>query len=66
VTSPAGLRHYLRGALEYRDGVYHVSPAEGQGSHQIFSLSSSNALMVVGEETTALAAGDEVDVMRLP
>jgi molybdopterin molybdotransferase len=52
--------------LTYRDGAYEVSPAEGQGSHQIFALSSSNSLIVVGEDTTDLAAGDLVDVMMLP
>lgn len=66
VTSPAGLRNFLRGALEYRDGGYHVSPAEGQGSHQMFALASSNALVVVPEDVTELAAGDDVDVMMLP
>jgi molybdopterin molybdotransferase len=66
VTSPPGLRHFLRGALTYRDGEYHVSPAEGQGSHQIFALASSNALMVVGDDVTDLAAGDTVEVMMLP
>jgi molybdenum cofactor synthesis domain-containing protein len=66
VTSPGGLRHFLRGSLAYRDGAFEVAPAEGQGSHQIFALSSSNALIVVGEDVTELAAGDPVDVMRLP
>jgi molybdopterin molybdotransferase len=66
VTSPAGLRHFLRGALTYCDGGYTVSPAESQGSHQIFSLASSNSLMVVGEDVTELAAGDPADVMMLP
>jgi molybdopterin molybdotransferase len=66
VTSPSGLRHFLRGALTYHEDGYHVSPAEGQGSHQIFSLASSNCLMVVGEDVTELAAGDPVDVMMLP
>jgi molybdopterin molybdotransferase len=66
VTSPSGLRHYLRGALSYHDGAYFVSPAEGQGSHQIFSLASSNSLMVVPEDVTSLNAGDPVQVMMLP
>ncbi len=66
VTSPAGLRHYLRGTLEYRDGEYHVTPADAQGSHQIFALSSSNGLIVVAEDDTALAAGDHAEVMMLP
>jgi molybdopterin molybdotransferase len=66
VRSPSGLRHFLRGALTYRDGDYHVRPAEGQGSHQIFSLSSSNSLVVVGDDVTELSEGDPVDVMMLP
>jgi molybdopterin molybdotransferase len=66
ITSPSGLRHFLRGALAYRDGAYEVSPAEGQGSHQIFSLSSSNCLMVVAEDVTELAAGDPIEVLMLP
>src|SRR3569833_198266 len=66
VTSPPGLRHFLRGALSYRGGAYSVSPAEGQGSRQIFSLSSSNCLMVVGEDVTELDAGAPDDVMMLP
>jgi molybdopterin molybdotransferase len=66
VTSPAGLRHFLRGVLDYRDGEPHVTPAEGQGSHQVFSLASSNCLMVVGEDITELAAGDPVPVLALP
>jgi molybdopterin molybdotransferase len=43
-----------------------VSPAEGQGSHQIFSLASSNCLMVVPDDVASLATGDPVDVMMLP
>ena len=66
ITSPPGLRHFLRGAVAYRDGAYEVRPVEGQGSHQVFSLSSSNCLMVVGEDVTELAAGDPVEVMTLP
>jgi molybdopterin molybdotransferase len=66
VRSPDGLRHYLRATLEHRDGVYHVTPAGGQGSHQVFSLASSNCLIVVVEDVTELAAGDPVAVMRLP
>jgi molybdopterin molybdotransferase len=66
VTSPRGLRHFLRGAVSYGEGGYSVSPAEGQGSHQIFSLSSSNCLIVVGEDVTSLDAGAPVEVMMLP
>lgn len=66
VRSPSGLRHFLRGDLRYRDGAYEVSPAEGQGSHQIFALATSNCLIVVGEDVTELSEGDRVEVLRLP
>ena len=66
VTSPSGLRHFLRGDLAYRDGEYLVAPAEAQGSHHVFALASSNCLMVVPEDVTSLSAGDRVDVLRLP
>ncbi|MFB9831797.1 molybdotransferase-like divisome protein Glp [Actinoallomurus acaciae] len=66
ITSPSGLRHFLRGDLRHRDGAYEVTPAEGQGSHQIFALSASNCLIVVGEDVTELSEGDQVEVLRLP
>jgi molybdopterin molybdotransferase len=66
VRSPSGLRHYLRGALEYRDAEYHVTPAEAQGSHHVFALASSNCLIVVPDDVTELAAGDQVGVLTLP
>ncbi|WP_026313812.1 gephyrin-like molybdotransferase Glp [Actinomadura flavalba] len=66
VRSPAGIRHYLRGRLALHRGRYTVTPAEGQGSHQLGSLSGANALIVVEEEAEALPAGTHVEVMRLP
>ncbi|WP_433180872.1 molybdotransferase-like divisome protein Glp [Actinoallomurus sp. CA-150999] len=65
--SPEGLRQYLRAELSVdEDGNHRVVPAEGQGSHQVFSLASSNALIVVPEDVTDLQAGDNVDVLELP
>jgi molybdopterin molybdotransferase len=66
VSSPAGLRHFLRGVLDYRAGEYHVGLLEGQGSHQMASLADSNALLVIPEDVTELPAGSPVAVMRLP
>ena len=60
--SPAGRRSYLRGVL---DGGA-VTPLSGQQSHQIASLGRANALIVVPETETALAAGETVDVLVLP
>jgi molybdopterin molybdotransferase len=70
VTSPKGRRSYLRGVLEEsphgREAAPTVSPALRQDSHQLSALAGANALIVVPEETTELAAGGAVDVVRLP
>ncbi|AQZ68607.1 Molybdopterin biosynthesis protein MoeA [[Actinomadura] parvosata subsp. kistnae] len=60
--SPFGRRSYLRGVLA-ADGT--VSPAHGQGSHQLAALASANALIVVPEDVTEVAAGASVEVVRL-
>lgn len=66
VKSPAGLRHYLRGRLSFDRGSYSVTAAEVQGSHQLGSLSSANALIELPEDAEALPAGSHVNVLRLP
>jgi molybdenum cofactor synthesis domain-containing protein len=66
VKSPAGLRHFVRGRLSRRQGALSVTPAEGQGSHQLWSLSSADALIVIPEDAEEVPAGTHVDVMRLP
>jgi molybdopterin molybdotransferase len=45
---------------------YAVTPAEGQGSHQLGALSGATGLMVVPEDVEILTAGSRVEVMRLP
>ncbi|MBB5774954.1 molybdotransferase-like divisome protein Glp [Nonomuraea jabiensis] len=62
VRSPAGRRSFLRGVLA-SDGT--VSPAHGQGSHQLAALASANALIVVAEDVTELPEGATVEVIRL-
>ncbi|MEW1836577.1 gephyrin-like molybdotransferase Glp [Nonomuraea angiospora] len=62
VRSPAGRRSFLRGVLS-SDGT--VSPAHGQGSHQLAALASANALIVVAEDVTELPEGATVEVIRL-
>jgi molybdopterin molybdotransferase len=66
VTSPAALRHYLRAELALSGGAYTVTPAGGQGSHQLAALSSASGLIVVPEGVDAIPAGSHVDVLRLP
>ncbi|GAA2082280.1 molybdotransferase-like divisome protein Glp [Actinomadura alba] len=70
ITSPRGVRHYLRTRLNRppggEDQRYAATPAEGQGSHQLAALSSADGLIVVLEDVERLPAGARVDVMRLP
>lgn len=64
VRSPLGKRSFLRGSLDARAGT--VDPVSGQSSHQLAALARSNALIIVPEQVTGLAAGDVVDVLELP
>ncbi|GAA2270571.1 molybdopterin molybdotransferase MoeA [Kitasatospora cystarginea] len=59
--SPAGRRQYLRGW--YQDGE--VRPVGGESSHLVGALARANCLIIVPEETTALAPGGTVDVVLL-
>ena len=42
-----------------------MSPVGGHGSHLLGDLAASDALIVVPPETTALQAGEMVQVLRL-
>ena len=46
-------------------GGAYATPVGGHGSHLIGDLASSNALVVVPEEVTSVAAGEQVQVLRL-
>ncbi|MFG2139567.1 gephyrin-like molybdotransferase Glp [Streptomyces sp. NPDC048650] len=62
-SSPEGKRQFLRGSYDPDTG--RVAPVGGSGSHLIKALAHANALIVVPEDTTEVAAGDEVDVVPL-
>jgi molybdopterin molybdotransferase len=64
VRSPAEKRSFLRGVLDGPANL--VTPVSGQASHQLASLAKANALVIVPEQVTSLAAGDAVDVLELP
>ncbi|MGP4002748.1 molybdotransferase-like divisome protein Glp [Streptomyces sp. 8N706] len=59
--SPKGKRQFLRG--RYADGE--VSPVGGSGSHLVKALAHANALIVVPEDVTSVAPGDQVEVVLL-
>ncbi len=65
VRSPEGRRQFVRGEIAADAGGLVVSPVGGHGSHLIGDLAASDALVVVPEATTELAAGEQVDVVLL-
>jgi molybdopterin molybdotransferase len=65
IRSPSGKRSYLRGWLDVESGTYAVRQVGGAGSHLVASLAAANALIVVPEAVTEVAAGDSVSVMLL-
>jgi molybdopterin molybdotransferase len=65
LSSPTGRQQMVRGQYDTDRGGAFVSPVGGHGSHLIGDLATSNALIVVPAETTALQAGDMVQVLKL-
>jgi molybdopterin molybdotransferase len=68
VRSPLGRRQFLRGVVSVgSDGttVTEVEPVGGSGSHLVGDLAASDALIVVPEDVTEVAAGAAVTVIRL-
>ncbi|MDQ6650059.1 MAG: molybdopterin molybdotransferase MoeA [Actinomycetota bacterium] len=63
--APAGRRGFVRVHLEVTDGAYVVSPVGGSGSHLLAGMAAANALAVVPEHVTEIAAGDPVTVLLL-
>lgn len=64
--SPAGRRQFARARITSSpDGSYAVTPMSGQGSHLLADLAYANALVVVPEHVTEVAAGQVVDAMLL-
>jgi hypothetical protein len=63
ITSPTGKRQLLRGRLGEDEHGRTVTPVGGAGSHLLGGLAGADALIVVGEGTTALDAGSRADVL---
>ncbi|WP_336052064.1 molybdotransferase-like divisome protein Glp [Streptomyces sp. CA2R101] len=62
-SSPKGKRQFLRGAYDPDAGT--VTPVGGAGSHLIKAMAHANALIIVPEDTTEVAAGSDVDIVLL-
>jgi molybdopterin molybdotransferase len=65
ITSPAGRRQFVRAEHAVDKAGPSVTPVGGHGSHLIGDLASSDALVVVPEDVVSLAAGEQVQVLRL-
>ncbi|MFC5054903.1 molybdotransferase-like divisome protein Glp [Saccharothrix xinjiangensis] len=67
LTSTKGRRGFLRGQLlrDADDGEYLVQPLGTSGAHLLASLAEANCLVVVDEDVTDVAVGDEVAVSFL-
>jgi len=66
VPSRPGIRQYLRASLDLAgDEGPQVTPLVGQGSHMLASLARANGLLVLPEDVTQVAEGDQVDVVVL-
>lgn len=65
ISSPAGREQLVRAEYEVDSSGPCATPVGGHGSHLIGDLASSNALVVVPAEVTAVAAGEQVQVLRL-
>ncbi|MBP2321003.1 molybdopterin molybdotransferase [Kibdelosporangium banguiense] len=67
ISSTKGRRGFLRGQLlrDESNGQYLVQPLGLSGAHLLASLAEANCLVLVDEETTDVAVGDEVQVSFL-
>jgi molybdopterin molybdotransferase len=65
ISSPAGREQMVRAEYGVDAGGAYATPVGGHGSHLIGDLASSNALVVVPADVTAVAAGEQVRVLRL-
>ncbi|MEO6605115.1 MAG: gephyrin-like molybdotransferase Glp [Aeromicrobium sp.] len=63
--SPPGIRQYVRGIFEVTHRGAKVTPIPGGDSHLVGSLAHANALIIVGEDQTALNLGDTVRTLVL-
>jgi molybdopterin molybdotransferase len=63
--SRPGIRQYVRGVFEVTHRGAKVTPIEGSGSHLVGALAKANALIIVGEDQTALNMGDTVRTLVL-
>jgi molybdopterin molybdotransferase len=60
-----GLRHYLRAVVEHGSGELHARLAGAQGSAILSSMAVANALLIVPEDRSEVAAGEMLKAIML-
>ncbi|WP_410618321.1 gephyrin-like molybdotransferase Glp [Amycolatopsis sp. cmx-8-4] len=67
MSSPPGRRQFRRGVftLSEREVTGAVGPHGGPGSHLLAAFTQANCLIVLPEDVSSAAVGDEVDVLLL-
>lgn len=65
IRSTLGRRQFLRGQVRVAGGAYVVSLVGGSGSHLLAGYAAANALVVVPEDVSELAAGAAVSCLML-
>jgi hypothetical protein len=61
----SGLKYFIRGRIEIRDGRYYVTTTGEQGSGILKSMVKATGLIMLPEDVTFVKAGDEVKVQLL-
>ncbi len=62
ISKTAGLAHFIRACVEWRDGRYRILTTGDQGSGILKSMVKANGLIVLPEDATVVKKGDEVTV----
>jgi molybdopterin molybdotransferase len=67
MASPSGRRQFRRGFYAHAEGQVTgiVGPRGGPGSHLLAAFTQANCLIVLPEDVSSVAEGDEVDVLLL-
>ncbi|OGP64484.1 MAG: hypothetical protein A3K22_04310 [Deltaproteobacteria bacterium RBG_16_42_7] len=65
VKKKAGRMHFVRAALEQKDGQFYVTPLEGQGSGILSSMVKANCLIILPEDAKDVEKDSKVKVQPM-
>ena len=65
IKKKAGRMHFVRAALEQKDGQFYVTPLEGQGSGILSSMVKANCLIILSEDAKDVEKDSKVKVQPM-